>query len=725
MAKSKITLFAKVAALTLGVVLSTTACGSKTSVADSKEPLVSSEATSSETNSSEAASSKSSAPASSNSSQPAPASSSTPTSSRPTSSSTGTSSSSTPAPIPETGTTLTVDLSVAQTFNNNVATLKGVGTVGSDYAPAFKLTKVSSAADALTIKNNRTVFKQGDTIENVDKLGGVSSITVHGGNGYFRLYVGYTKENMYEFLEASSNGGDRTFAEIPNINYFKLVGKMDNFPAEIADITITYTRNASHELVYGQPKPISECTYFEGEFIKGGSTLTVAGNTITLSDKTYTYTGIFYKNQMLYETANNEGILVKFDNENTAIVIDCVDQFSSLSGTYTKVIPATQIKMFVNSNEVAANDASNRYQVNVGNEFDFSATCNAVPSENVTITLVDESHAGDSDPWVGTYSPRSTITVQDAYYTWNSGDQFELTVSPIVVTKDNTGYKVTYSDVATCGYAGTNGTFAANLSNGKLVFESGDLTVKIGSDNNHTIEFNYTSETEYVWASGYIASDFNSSAKPTASFANGKVTATNSGDFYLSCSTSNNIVAKYYVHVIVYVPATVTVNPATVSVEKGNTYQIVATVNADATNKTLSYSSNKTNIATVDQTGLVTAKAKGDAEITITTVDGNTAKLKVTVTEAAAAKTYTFLDEETGDPHTLTVVEGVSATIDNTYVFNYNGQHYVYSDPTVYFDIRPAGGTTYLDWTDNSGIIFGYYDCPVVAFSESIELTEM
>ena len=241
--QNKISLFAKVAALTLGVVLSTTACDKTTkSNADSKQPLVSSEVASSETNSSEAApvshSSEKSAPVSS--STPASNSSSTPASS---SSSATSSSSSTPAPIKETGTTLTVNLGVSQTFTNNVATVKGVGTVGSDYTPTFKLTKVSTAADALTVKNNKTVFKQGDTLENVDKLGGFTSITVHGGNGNFKLFAGYSKENMYEFLEAESNGGDRTFDNIPNLNYFKLVGKYDNYPAEIADITITYTRD--------------------------------------------------------------------------------------------------------------------------------------------------------------------------------------------------------------------------------------------------------------------------------------------------------------------------------------------------------------------------------------------------------------------------------------------------------------------------------------------------
>ena len=52
--------------------------------------------------------------------------------------------------LKETGTLVTLDLSTALTFENNIAYKEGNGTVeGGDYAPRFKLTKVSTAEGAI------------------------------------------------------------------------------------------------------------------------------------------------------------------------------------------------------------------------------------------------------------------------------------------------------------------------------------------------------------------------------------------------------------------------------------------------------------------------------------------------------------------------------------------------------------------------------------------------
>ena len=203
--------------------------------------------------------------------------------------------------LKETGTLVTLDLSVASTFENNVAYKNANGTVeGSDYAPEFKLTKVSTGEGSMTIVNNKTRLMAGDTIENVNSLGGVTAIRVNGGNGNFKLFAGYTKTEMYEFLSAESESGDRVFNNIPSLNYFKFVGKYDNYPADISSIEFTYTRNDNHEVVDGVATPINALTVNEGEYIKGNKTLTVSGNTVSVDGKTYTYTGIFYNSALLY-----------------------------------------------------------------------------------------------------------------------------------------------------------------------------------------------------------------------------------------------------------------------------------------------------------------------------------------------------------------------------------------------------------------------------------------
>ncbi|MFO7658305.1 MAG: Ig-like domain-containing protein [Bacteroidales bacterium] len=73
-----------------------------------------------------------------------------------------------------------------------------------------------------------------------------------------------------------------------------------------------------------------------------------------------------------------------------------------------------------------------------------------------------------------------------------------------------------------------------------------------------------------------------------------------------------------------FIPVTsVTVSPTVVSLNTGATAQLTATVSpSNATNKTVSWSSNNISVATVNSTGLVTGIAPGSAIITVTTQDG-------------------------------------------------------------------------------------------------------
>lgn len=77
----------------------------------------------------------------------------------------------------------------------------------------------------------------------------------------------------------------------------------------------------------------------------------------------------------------------------------------------------------------------------------------------------------------------------------------------------------------------------------------------------------------------------------------------------------------------------VSVSPITASVYEGETVQLEAAVTpADATDKTVSWSSNNEQIATVDGNGLVTAVAPGKVSITVTARDGGlTAHSRITV----------------------------------------------------------------------------------------------
>ncbi len=77
----------------------------------------------------------------------------------------------------------------------------------------------------------------------------------------------------------------------------------------------------------------------------------------------------------------------------------------------------------------------------------------------------------------------------------------------------------------------------------------------------------------------------------------------------------------------------VTLEPATLEISVDNDFKLTATVAPEnATNKTVSWSSDKTDVATVDNEGIVHAVTPGTANITVTTTDGGkTATCVVTV----------------------------------------------------------------------------------------------
>ncbi|NMC27779.1 MAG: hypothetical protein GYA42_06485 [Syntrophomonadaceae bacterium] len=120
----------------------------------------------------------------------------------------------------------------------------------------------------------------------------------------------------------------------------------------------------------------------------------------------------------------------------------------------------------------------------------------------------------------------------------------------------------------------------------------------------------------------------------------GKVTGVTAGKAVIS-ATSVDGGFKETCQVTVVPPVAVTgvsLNQTTLSLTKGFTSALVATVApGEATNRTVTWSSSDTTVATVDNSGLVTAVAEGTATITARTLDGGySATCQVTVTAPVA-----------------------------------------------------------------------------------------
>ena len=126
--------------------------------------------------------------------------------------------------------------------------------------------------------------------------------------------------------------------------------------------------------------------------------------------------------------------------------------------------------------------------------------------------------------------------------------------------------------------------------------------------------------------------------------------------------------------------ASVELSQTEITLEVDGTATLTATVTPDnATNKTVTWESDKTNIATVDNTGKVTAIAQGTAKITAT-ADGKSADCTVTVTAKPVPVTGIELDKtaitlEIDETQTLTA----TLTPDNA------------TDKTVTWTVAPAG----------------------------------
>ncbi|RYF19829.1 MAG: T9SS type A sorting domain-containing protein [Flavobacteriales bacterium] len=107
----------------------------------------------------------------------------------------------------------------------------------------------------------------------------------------------------------------------------------------------------------------------------------------------------------------------------------------------------------------------------------------------------------------------------------------------------------------------------------------------------------------------------------------------------------------------------VTLTPTTATLSAGATQQLTPTVApANATNKTVTYSSNNTGVATVNGSGLVTAIGSGSATITVTTQDGaKTATAVITVNSSNTAVTSVSLS-----PSSVTLAVGATQQLTPT-----------------------------------------------------------
>lgn len=123
--------------------------------------------------------------------------------------------------------------------------------------------------------------------------------------------------------------------------------------------------------------------------------------------------------------------------------------------------------------------------------------------------------------------------------------------------------------------------------------------------------------------------------------ANGKVTGKKVGKAIITCTTVDGGFTDTCEVSVVIAPEGISLNKKSASLKAGQTLQLTATiVPSNTTNKTVTWTSSNTKVATVSSKGLVTAVAGGTCTITAKTSSGSfTAKCTITVTQTTSGVT--------------------------------------------------------------------------------------
>jgi len=272
---------------------------------------------------------------------------------------------------------------------------------------------------------------------------------------------------------------------------------------------------------------------------------------------------------------------------------------------------------------------------------DFTASCTVTVNAAVIavegVTLDKES----ADLTVGgDITLTATVKPDDATDTevsWTTSNDKVTTVDGGKVTAVGAGdaiITVTTKDggfTATCKVTVTNAVIA--VTGVTLDKESAELTIGQTLKLAAVVAPENASNKNITWSSDASAIAKVDQTGTVTAVAEGSATITvetEDGEFFATCDVT--VVAG------TVAVSGVTVTPTSVSLKVDETASLKATVEpAEATDKTVSWSSSAPEIASVDDNGTITAHAEGSATITVTTTDGKkTATCAVTVVDDAA-----------------------------------------------------------------------------------------
>lgn len=254
--------------------------------------------------------------------------------------------------------------------------------------------------------------------------------------------------------------------------------------------------------------------------------------------------------------------------------------------------------------------------------------CTVIVSRYISVTSVSLDKTKLSIENGDCYTLTATVCPENASnrsLTWTSDDEDIATVSDGVITARGKGTTVIRA-IATDG-TGKSASCTVTVTGDMLV---SSVTVSPSSKTMTVGDTDYLYETvcPEIAANKCVTWSSDDLSVATVNPESGLVCAQTAGTTAIRATAQDGSGVAGICNLTVIDPICVediTLNCTSLTICKGNTYRLVGTVcPADATTKTIRWSSSKTSVATVNEcTGLVTAKKAGRAFVYATAQDGS------------------------------------------------------------------------------------------------------
>ncbi|MBQ8134918.1 MAG: Ig domain-containing protein [Clostridia bacterium] len=184
----------------------------------------------------------------------------------------------------------------------------------------------------------------------------------------------------------------------------------------------------------------------------------------------------------------------------------------------------------------------------------------------------------------------------------------------------------------------------------KVKLNKSSLT--LGKGENFTLKATVTPSNA---AKGFKWSTSNSKV---AAVKNGKVTAKNTGTAVIKVKTASGKTASCKI-TVKKAPTKITLSKTSMTLGVKESYTLTKSLSSGAASNKVTYSSSNKSVATVNASGLVTAKKTGTATITAKTYNGKKTTCKVTVKKAPTKITLTKSSLKLGAGETYTLSRSV------------------------------------------------------------------